>query len=185
VQLIKYGGEDGVATFGVMMYVTMIFVAIFIGYSNGTAPIASYNYGAQNHSELKSLYRKSVKIIIFSSIIMFGLAEILATPLSVLFVRYNPELLELTVHGFRIFAFNFLFCGIAVYASSFFTALNNGAVSAAIAFIRTFVFQLGTIFLFPLIWSLDGIWISIAVAELLATIVAIILLVTRRSKYHY
>lgn len=185
VQLMKYGGEDGVAAFGVMMYVTLVFVAVFTGYSNGTAPVTSYHYGALNHSELKNLFRKGIKIITISSIVMFVLAEIFARPLTGVFINKNMELMEFTIHGLRIYATNFLFCGIAVYASSLFTALNNGAVSAAIAFLRAFVFQLGTIFLFPALWDVDGIWYSIAAAELLATVAAVIFLATKRSKYQY
>ena len=185
VQLIKYAGEDGVAAYGVLMYVNMVFLAAFIGYSNGTAPIVSYHYGAGNHSELKGLLRKSLMIIGLFSVCMFGLSEILAKPLSILFVGYNSELLKITLRGFLIFSFNFLFAGFGIYGSAFFTALNNGLISAAIAFLRTLVFQLGAILLLPIIWGVDGIWISIVVAEIMASFVSTLFIAKKRKEYHY
>ncbi|MDE7226206.1 MAG: MATE family efflux transporter, partial [Ruminococcus sp.] len=140
-QLMKYAGEDGVAAYGVMMYVSMIFNSIFIGYSVGTSPAVSYNYGAENTDELKNLRRKSYTIIGIFAVIMFVLAEILANPLAKIFVGYDEELLKLTLHGFMIFSFAFIFSGFVIFSSGFFTALNNGLVSALISFMRAFVFQ--------------------------------------------
>ena len=185
IQLIKYAGENGVAAYGVLMYVNMIFLAIFIGYSIGTAPVISYHYGAQNHGELKSLLKKSFRILIFSSLSMLALSEFLARPLSKIFVSYDLDLLELTVRGFTIYSFSFLFAGINIFASSFFTALNNGLISALISFLRTLVFQVASVLLLPLILGIDGIWISIVVAELIACIVSLTFIIKKRAVYHY
>lgn len=185
VQLMKYAGEDGVAAYGVLMYVNMIFLAAFIGYSVGTAPIIGYHYGAGNQSELKSLLKKSLVVIGIFSIAMLIAAESLAKPLALIFVAYDKALLDLTLRGFVIFSFSFLFAGMAIFGSSFFTALNNGLISALISFLRTLVFQIAAVLIFPLIWEIDGIWISIVAAELMAAIVTTLFLVGMRKKYHY
>lgn len=185
VQLIKHAGEDGVAAYGVLMYVNMIFLAAFIGYSIGSAPVVSYHYGADNPTELKSLLKKSLIIIGTFSVSMFVLAEVLAFPLSAIFVSYDSGLLELTLRGFSIFSFSFLFAGVAIFGSGFFTALNNGLISAAMSFLRTLVFQIAAVLLLPLIWGIDGIWISVVVAELMAFIVTVYFIVKMRSKYRY
>ena len=184
-QLMKFAGEDGVAAYGVLMYVNLIFLAAFIGYSIGTAPIIGYNYGAQNNTELRSLLKKSLVVIGSFSVAMFIFSIILAKPLSEIFVSYDKELLDLTVRGFYIFSLSFPFSGFAIFGSSFFTALNNGLVSAIISFLRTLVFQIGAVCILPQIWGIDGIWISIVVAELMATIVTIIFIFAKRSKYNY
>lgn len=185
VQLMKYAGEDGVAAYGVLMYVNMIFLAAFIGYSVGTAPVVGYHYGAGNHSELKSLLKKSLAIIGIFSAAMLIIAETLGKPLAMIFVSYDQDLLNLTLRGFSIFSFSFLFAGIAIYGSSFFTALNNGLVSALISFLRTLVFQVAAILIFPLFWKIDGIWLSIVAAELMAAAVTILFLAEERKRYHY
>lgn len=185
VQLLKYAGEDGVAAYGVLMYISMIFQAIFIGYSVGTAPITGYHFGAGNHKELKSLLKKSLILIGVFSIIMFSAAYVFARPLSVLFAGYDEELLNLTVRAFSIFSFSFLFSGFAIFGSSFFTALSNGLVSAAISFMRTLVFQIAAVLIFPLFWKVDGIWMSIVAAEVMAVIVTIIFLKVNQKKYKY
>ena len=167
VQLMQYAGEDGIAAYGVLMYVSMIFQAIFIGYSVGTAPIVSYHYGAQNREELKSLLRKAIFIVAIAALCMFAAGELLAAPLSRLFVAYDEELLQMTTHAFAIFSFSFLFSGFAINGSSFFTALNDGLTSALISFLRTLVFQVAAVLLFPLLWGLDGIWFSIVAAEIM------------------
>lgn len=184
-QLIAYAGEDGVAAYGVLMYVNMIFLATFIGYSVGTAPVIGYHYGAENHRELKSLLKKSLNIIGILSVAMLIAAEVLARPLAAVYVGYDPDLLNLTLRGFVIFSFSFLFAGIAIYGSSFFTALNNGLVSALISFLRTMVFQIAAVLIFPLIWGIDGIWGSIVIAELMAALVTILFLMGMKKKYHY
>lgn len=184
-QLIAYAGEDGVAAYGVLMYVNMIFLAAFIGYSVGTAPVIGYHYGAENHRELKSLLKKSLNIIGILSVAMLIAAEVLARPLAAVYVGYDPDLLNLTLRGFVIFSFSFLFAGIAIYGSSFFTALNNGLVSALISFLRTMVFQIAAVLIFPLIWGIDGIWGSIVIAELMAALVTILFLMGMKKKYHY
>lgn len=184
-QLLKYAGEDGVAAYGVLMYVSLIFQAVFIGYSMGTSPIVGYNFGACNHAELRNVKRKSLVITAAFSVVMFAASLLLSRPLSMLFVGYDKELCELTVRAFTIFAFSFLFSGFAIFGSAFFTALNNGLVSAAISFLRTLVFQVSAVFVFPLIWDVDGIWMSIAAAELLATAMMFIFLKANKKKYQY
>lgn len=184
-QLNKYAGESGIAAYGVMMYVNMIFFAAFVGYSVGTAPIISYHYGARNKDELKSLLKKSVLIIGVFSVSMLILAEVLAEPLTMLFASYDKDLFELTLHGFRIFSFTFLFAGIAVFGSSFFTALNDGVTSALISFLRTLVFQVAAVIILPMIFDIDGIWISVAAAEFVAAAVTVAFLAGKRKKYGY
>lgn len=185
VQLIKYAGEDGVAAYGVLMYVSFTFISAFIGYSVGTAPVISYHYGAENHGEMRSLLKKSLIIIGAFSLAMMIAAEALARPLSLVFVSYDPALLALTLRGFMIYSFSFLFSGIAIFGSSFFTALNNGLVSALISFLRTLLFQSAAVLILPLIWKIDGIWLSCVAAELMAAVVTAVFLAAYRSKYHY
>ena len=185
VQLMKYAGEDGVAAYGVLMYVNMIFLAAFIGYSVGTAPVIGYHYGAQNHAELKSLLGKSTRIISVFAVCMFALAEVLARPLASIFVGYDAGLTDLTVRAFSIFSFAFLFAGFSIFGSSFFTALNNGLISAAISFLRTLVFQIAAVLILPLIFDIDGIWYSIVVAEVVSVIVTVIFIFAKRKKYGY
>lgn len=184
-QLIRYAGEDGIAAYGVLMYVNLVFLAAFIGYSTGAAPIISYHYGAGNHGELKSLRKKSILIIAICSVSMFVLAELLAKPLGSIFVGYDRRLLDLTVRAFAIYSFSFLFAGIAIFGSSFFTALNDGLTSALISFLRTLVFQAAAVLLFPMIWGIDGIWISIVAAEMMAALVTLLFLVCKKKKYCY
>lgn len=184
-QLMKYIGKSGVAAYGVMMYVNLIFLAVFIGYSVGTAPIISFHYGAQNRSELKSLRQKSVVIIGTASAAMLIFSQLSARLLGGIFVGYNEELLNLTVNGFRIFAVSFLFAGFNIFGSSFFTALNNGGVSAAISFLRTVVFQVGALLLLPLIFKADGIWASVTAAEVLAFVITLCFFAGKRKKYGY
>jgi Na+-driven multidrug efflux pump len=185
IQLLKYAEEDGVAAYGVLMYVNMIFIAIFIGYSVGSAPIIGYHYGADNKDELKSILKKSCVIIGICSILMLGFAELLAKPLSLLFVGYDAQLTDLTTRGFVIYSFSFLFAGFAIYGSSFFTALNDGITSAIISFMRTLVFQIAAVLLLPLAFGIDGIWYSIVVAELMAVALVIFFLFLKKKKYEY
>ena len=185
LQLIKYAAEDGVAAYGVLMYVNFIFLSAFIGYVVGMAPVVSYHYGAQNRDELKSLFCKSLVLISISSAVMVGIAAALAQPMSAIFVGYDQGLYEMTVRGFYIYSLSFLFSGGAIFGSSFFTALNNGFISAAISFLRTMVFQIAAVMLIPLWLELDGIWISIVVAELMAFLVTAAFLLARRKKYGY
>ena len=165
IQLLKYAGENGVAAYGVMMYVSYIFSAAFIGYSIGVAPVIGYHDGAKNYDELKSLLRKSLTMIGLFGIGMVLSAELLAVPMAGLFVGYDAGLMELTVSGFRIFALSFVFMGFAIFASGFFTALNDGVTSAVISFLRTLIFQCGAVLLLPMILGIDGVWISIVAAE--------------------
>lgn len=185
VQLLRYAGENGVAAYGVLMYVSMIFNGIFIGYSIGTTPVIGYHYGADNRTELKSILRKSSWIVGISSVGMFLLALVLAYPLSLLFVGYSPELLELTCSGFFIYSCAFLFMGFAIFGSGFFTALNDGLTSAIISFLRTLVFQTTAVILLPLLLDVDGIWWSVVFAELMAMLVFLVFLAGKRKQYGY
>ena len=184
-QLLAYAGEDGVAAYGVMMYVSMIFSAAFMGYSIGTAPVVGYHDGAQNHGELKGLLKKSIILIGAFGLAMILAAEALAVPLAKLFVGYDRALMELTVTGFRIYSLSFFFMGYAIFGSSFFTALNDGLTSALISFLRTLVFQVAAVLLLPLVLGIDGIWYSIVVAEFMAMVLSGVFLVIKRNRYHY
>lgn len=185
VQLMRYVGEDGVAAYGVLMYVSFIFIAAFIGYAIGSAPIISYHYGANHRDELKSLLKKSLVIIGSFSVGMLLLGEALARPLSAVFVGYDEALFSLTLRGFFIFSFSFLFAGIPIFGSSFFTALNDGLTSALISFLRSMVFQVASVLLLPLVFGMDGIWLSVVVAELMAAVVAIVFIFVRRKRFGY
>ena len=253
---MKFAGENGVAAYGTIMYVNFIFIAIFLGYSIGSAPIISFHYGAKNSSELKNLFKKSLSLIgswgimlfviaqliagplaklfvgynadlflmtkhgfqifcfaflingfnIFGSsfftalnnlfkkslsligswgIMLFIIAQIISGPLAKLFVGYNAELFVMTKHGLQIFCFAFLINGFNIFGSSFFTALNNGLISAAISFLRTLVFQLSVVLILPMILGINGIWISVAIAELLTLCVTVTCLIRKRKVYHY
>lgn len=184
-QLMKFAGEDGVAAYGVLMYVQFVFIALFIGYAIGSAPIIGYHYGAINHSELKNMLKKSIIIMSISGVIMTLLAQALALPIAKVFVGYDEGLFDMTVHAFRVFSFSFILAGINIFASSFFTALNNGAVSAAISFLRTLIFQSTAVIVLPMIWELDGIWLSITVAEVFALIISVTFLAAKKKKYNY
>ena len=185
IQLMKYAGEDGVAAYGVLMYVNLVFLALFIGYSIGTAPITGYNYGAQNHAELKNILKKSSVIIGIFAVCMLILAKVLARPLAEIFVGYDKSLFNLTLQGFKIFSFAFLFSGVSIYGSSFFTALNNGLISALISFLRTLVLQISAVLILPLILGIDGIWISIVVAEFMSMLITVTFIFKMKNKYHY
>ena len=186
LQLIKYAGEDGIAAYGAMMYICMIFSAIFLGYSIGAAPIISYHDGAQNHTEKKGILKKSLVIISVISICMFILAEILATPLTKLFVGYSDSLVEMTVYGFRIFSITFLLMGIAIFGSSFFTALGDGLTSAIISFLRTLVFQLVAVMVMPVIFGgVDGIWWSVVLADVMAMSLTLLFIIVKRKRFNY
>ena len=182
-QLLKYLGEDGVSAYGVLMYVQFVFVAIYIGYS--IAPIVGFHYGAQNHPELKNMLRMSVILMSASGVVLTVLARVLAAPLAKIFVGYDEGLFTLTCHAFRLFSYAFLFAGFNIFASSFFTALGNGLISAAISFLRTLVFQTSSVILLPLLLGVDGIWYAITAAEIFATLISIIFLLAKRRKYHY
>lgn len=184
-QLMHLIGEDGVSAYGVLMYVQFIFVAIFIGYSIGCAPVVSFHFGAQNHSELKSLLRKSTLLMASGGVLLTIAARLLAAPLARLFVGYDAGLFELTSHAFRLFSWSFLLAGFNIFASGFFTALNNGAISAAISFLRTLVFQTASVLTLPLLLDVDGVWWAITVAEIFAFLISLMFLYLKRNKYHY
>lgn len=185
LQLLKYAGQNGVASYGVLMYVQFVFAAIFIGYSMGCAPIVSYHYGAENHGELKSLLRKSNVLMFVIGAAMVLMSQILAVPMAKLFVGYNPDLFDMTVRALRISTISFIVVGFNIFASSFFTALNDGGVSAAISFLRTFVFKMAAILILPVIFKLDGIWFADVTAEVFAFIISLVFLFAKKKKYHY
>lgn len=184
-QLMHYIGEDGVAAYGIIMYVSFIFTAIFIGYSIGSAPIIGYHYGAGNHAELKSLFRKSLCLITLWNIILTALAILTAQPLAKIFVGYDIGLTELTTRALALYSLSFLFMGYNIFGSAFFTALGNGVVSAAISFLRTLLFQIAAVLILPLLLGIDGIWLAIVVAELLALIITVYFFVKKKDNYHY
>ena len=184
-QLLRYIGEDGVSAYGVLMYVQFIFVAIDIGYAIGCAPVIGYHYGAGHPSELKNMLRKSTLLMGGTGIVMAVTAAALARPLALLFVGYDPALCALTQHAFRLFSFAFLLAGFNIFVSSFFTALNNGAVSAAVSFLRTLVFQTASVLLLPELIGVDGIWWAITVAEVFAFVISLLFLFGKRKQYHY
>lgn len=186
IQLMKFAGENGVAAYAAIMYVNFIFIAIFLGYSIGSAPIISYHYGAGNHGELKNLYKKSLQLVGSWGILLFVLAQFLATPLAKLFVGYDSTLLAMTQTGFRIYSLVYIINGFNIFGSSFFTALSNGVVSAVISFLRTLVFQIGAVLILPIVFGgINGIWSSVTVAELLTLCITITFFVRQRRKYHY
>ena len=184
-QLMRLAGQNGIAAYGAVMYVEFAFIAVFIGYSIGTAPIVSYHYGSENHNEVKNMLKKSFKIMSVLGITMMVLAQILASPLAKVFVGYDKKLFDMTVHGFRLFSFYFILAGINIYASSFFTALNNGMISAIISFSRTLGFETLAVIILPIFLQLDGVWLAITVAEICAFVISISFLIAKKEKYHY
>lgn len=185
IQLMKFAGENGVAAYGAIMYVSFIFAAIFLGYSIGSAPVISFHYGAGHHDELKNLFQKSLRLIGCWGLMLAVISQFLAIPLSTLFVGYDAELLTMTRQGFRIYCLVYLFNGFNIFGSSFFTALSNGGVSAAISFLRTLVFQIAAVLILPAILGINGIWFAVSAAELLTLCVTVSFLIRQRNKYHY
>ncbi len=184
-QLMRYIGENGVAAYGIIMYVSFIFAAIFIGYSIGSAPIIGYHYGAGNHAELKGLFRKSFCLITLWNVLLTILAILTAQPLAQIFVGYDAGLTELTKRALALYALSFLCMGYNIFGSAFFTALGNGVISAAISFLRTLLFQVAAVLLLPLLLGLDGIWLAIVAAEVLALIVTAVFVLQKGHYYHY
>ena len=185
LQLICYAGENGIAAYGVIMYVNFFFVSVFIGFTIGAAPIIGYNHGAENHGELKNMFRKSLMVVGIFAAAMTGSALVLAKPLAGIFVGYDPELLEMTVRGFVVYSLSFLLCGFNIFGSSLFTALNNGLISAVISFVRTLVCQIAAVLLLPLIFGLDGIWWAIVASEAVALVLTVFCFFRFRNRYHY
>lgn len=185
LQLLRYAGENGVSAYGVIMYVTFIFVAIFVGYSMGVAPVIGFHYGAENKPELKSLLKKSLLIILIANLLMTGIAELSATVLVKLFVGYDAALYALTVKGMQIYGIAFLVLGFNIFASSFFTALNNGVVSGILSVCRTLIFQLVMIYLLPYLFGTDGLWAVVIAVEGFGFLLSVIFLLGNRKKYGY
>lgn len=184
-QLLKYAGENGVASYGVLMYVQFVFAAVFIGYAMGSAPVISYHFGAGNHGELKNLLKKSNILMFITGAVMVVAAQLLAVPLAKLFVGYNLELFDMTVRAMRISTISFIIVGFNIFTSSFFTALNDGGVSAAISFLRTFIFKMAAILILPILFKLDGIWFADVTAEVFAFVISLVFLFAKRKKYRY
>lgn len=184
-QLIRFAGEDGVAAYGTIMYVNFFFAAVFFGYSIGSAPVIGYHYGAGNHGELKNLFKKSLSLITVWGMFLVVFAQLLARPLATIFVGYDKELFTMTCHGFRLYSMCFLISGFNIFASSFFTSLSNGAVSAAISFLRTLVFQIAVVLILPLIFGVDGVWLAVTAAEAMTLVVTVTFFVRMRRRYHY
>lgn len=184
-QLMRFAGEDGVAAYGVIAYIAFVFAAIFLGYSSACAPIISYNYGAGNDKELKNIFRKSIVLHCITGVFMTGFAVIVSSPLIRLFVGYDRQLFELTLHGLKLYAVSFLISGFNIFASAFFTALNNGMASAAISFLRTMVFESGCILILPQFLAIDGIWMAITAAELISIFVSASFIAYHRKRYRY
>ena len=184
-QLLKYAGENGVAAYGVLMYVGFVFVAIYIGYSIGTASFISYNYGAQNIEELKNIKKRSYSINIAFGILMVLIANLLSKPFAYIFTSYDEELLTITSNALKIYAFSFLLTGINIFTSNLFTALNNGLISAIISMLRTLVFQIGSVLILPLILDLNGIWCAVLVSEIMSFTIGRIFVLAYKKKYQY
>ena len=185
LQLIHYAGEDGIAAYGVIMYVNLFFLSVFIGFSIGTAPLIGFNFGADNRKELKNLLRKSLVVLGVSSVLMLVSALVLAKPLSQIFVGYDQSLMDMTIRGFMIYSLSFLLCGYNIFGSSLFTALNNGLISALISFVRTLLCQIVAVMTLPLIFGLDGIWASVVAAEVTALMLTTFFVLKYRKRYHY
>ena len=185
LQLMAHAGEDGIAAYGVIMYVNFIFIAVFIGLSIGAAPIIGFNHGAQNHPELKNVLKKCLTLLLAFALVLTLAAELVSRPLAGIFVGYDEALHDMTPRGFRIYILSFLLCGFNIFGSSFFTALNNGLISALISFLRTLVFQIGAVLVLPLIFELDGIWWSVVAAELGSIALTAFFMVKYRKRYHY
>lgn len=185
IQLMKYASENGIAAYGVIMYVSFIFIAIFMGYSIGIGPVIGYHYGADNKSELKNLLRKSLTLLLISSVTMTVIAEVFAGPVAKVFVGYDPVLLDLTKKAMALYSLSFLFSGFNVFGSAFFTGLNNGKISAIISFLRTWVIEVGAILLLPLILGMEGVWLAIVVAEGVALLVTASMLLVYKKRYGY
>ena len=185
LQLIQYAAEDGIAAYGVIMYVNFIFMSVFIGFVTGGAPIIGYNYGAENHRELRNIFRKSLILVGIFAAVMTGAALLMARPLARIFVGYDPDLVEMTTRGFIIYSLSFLLSGFNFFGSSLFTALNNGLVSAVISFVRTVICQIAAVMLLPIVFGLDGIWWSIVAAELAALVLTVVCFLKFKDRYHY
>lgn len=184
-QLLRFAGENGVAAYGVIMYAAFLFVAVFVGYAVGSAPIVSYHYGARNHAELNNLYSKSLRLIGVVAVLMTALSMVLIPYVARIFVGYDAELLALTSHAFRVYALNFFLMGFNVYGSSFFTALGDGVTSALISFLRTLLFQLLALILLPLVLGIEGVWLAVTVAEAGALCVTVLMFVRKDKVFHY
>lgn len=184
-QLIKYAGENGVVAFGVIACTNFIFLSFFVGYAVGTAPIISYNYGAKNTKELKNLFKMNIKILLIATFCMTLLAELFSKPIIHTFISNNPGLEQIARSGFMIYIISYIGAGFNIYASAFFTALNNGVVSAIISFVRTLVFDCLCILILPIFWGVTGIWSAKVVAEVLTLIVSTYFVYTLKKKYNY
>ena len=183
--MLKYIGEDGVAAITIIMYVLMFVSALFIGYSYGAAPMISYYHGEGNHEKLKKLVRFSVRFILGASALCAAVSA-LATPALVgVFTRPDSPVYALAVTGNRLCSIALLFLGLNVFASSMFTALSNGVVSAVLAFSRSFRFTVACVQLLPLLLGVTGVWLATPAAELLGLLMSAALLARYQKRYGY
>lgn len=185
LQLMRLIGQDGVAVYAILMYIGFVYASAFIGFNLAVSPVISYNYGAQNNAELKNLLHRSLVLLFIIGTLLTLLSEVLSNSMAGLFVSYDPQLKSLTAHAIRLYMLSFMICGLNMFVSAFFTALNNGLVSAAAAFARTLVFELGAIFVLPLFFGLDGVWLAVDLADILALLLSVILLISFRHRYNY
>ena len=184
-QLLAYAGPDGVAAYGVIMYVEMIFLSASFGYTSGISPVISYHYGAENHSELKNLVKCSIVIVTVSSVLMFAFAQVMARPVTMIFTSYDKALMEMTVTAFRMYSFNFIVSGLGMFGSTFFAALNNGKIASVLSFLRLVVYQAGFVMILPVLFGIEGIWITMAVANFCSAVTAMIFMAAYRNRYQY
>lgn len=184
-QLMKFAGETGVAAYGAVMYVGFIFAAVFLGYAIGVAPVIGFHYGAQNEGELQALFKKSNILVALAGVIMAATAFVLSEPLAMIFVGNDETALAMTTDAFHYYAIAVLFSGFNIFGSAFFTALNNGLVSAAISFLRTLLFQIASVLILPIFFDIDGVWYSLVVAEICAVMITLTFYVVKRKDYHY
>ena len=185
IQLLRLYGENGVSAYGIIMYVSFIFIAMFVGYAQGISPVIGYNYGANNSLELKNVLKKSLIIVFVAGLVMTGLSEVTAGVFCNIFSSGNEDLLKISTEAMRIYSISFVITGFSIFSSAFFTALNNGTVSAVIALFRTLIFQILFVLILPLIFGNIGVWLSRPLSELASLILSISCLLLFRKKYNY
>lgn len=185
ITMLKLAGEDGVAAITIVLYGQFLFTALYLGFSMGVAPVVSFNYGNQNHAQLKRIYKICIGFILGSSVFILGIALLFSEPIVGIFTGEENHTYELAVEGFFQFSFNYLFAGINIFASALFTSLSNGKISAIISFCRTFVFITVSIVLLPRVMGITGVWLSVPLAELVTLFISITYLKGQKEVYHY
>lgn len=185
IVMMKYMGEKGVAAITIILYSQFVFIAVYLGFSMGTAPIISYNYGNQNKAQLKRIFKICSKLIMSSSIGVFILSLIFARYIVGFFAPEGTEVYAIAKKGFSLFAIGYLFAGYNIFSSSLFTALSNGKISAIISFMRTLVFIVLGIFFLPMVFKVNGIWLAVPFAEILSILVSMYFIKRERNNYGY